>query len=56
MKENSLRSGIDFEETGCFGAQGRTLVASWSASPAQKLLVRSWTGPENFSKILWLRQ
>ncbi len=39
-----------------FLAQGYTLEASWSDTPAQKLLARSWTIPENFIKILSFNQ
>ncbi len=45
------QGGDRFSRTGCF-QPSHTLEAGWSATPAQKLLVRSCTSPEKFIKIL----
>ena len=50
------QGGDRFSRNRPFSAQGRNLWAGWSDSPAQKLLARSWTGPENFIKILSFHQ
>jgi len=50
------QGGDRFSRNRPFSAQGRNLWAGWSDSPAQKLLVRSWTGPEIFIKILSFHQ
>jgi hypothetical protein len=47
-----LKAEIYFFRNRPFGAQGFTLEAGSSDTPAQKLLVQSWTDPENFIKIL----
>ncbi len=39
-----------------FSALCHNLWAGWSDFSTQKLLVRSWTGPENFIKILSFHQ
>jgi hypothetical protein len=49
------QGGDRFSRNRPFTAQGRNLWAGWSDSSAQKLLARSWTGPENF-KILSFHQ
>ena len=50
------QGGDRFSRNRLFSAQGRNLWAGWSDSPAQKLLARSWTGPEIFIKILSFHQ
>ena len=50
------QGGDRFSRNRPFSAQGRNLWAGWSDSPAQKLLARSWTGPEIFIKILSFHQ
>ncbi len=44
--------GDRFSRSRPISAQGHTLETSWSEIPTQKLPVWSWTGPENFIKIL----
>ncbi len=51
-----LREEVDFSRNMLYLAQGHTLEASWSDTPAQKLRVRRWTGPEVFIKILSFHQ
>jgi hypothetical protein len=50
------QGGDRFSRNRPFSAQGRNLWAGLSDSPAQKLLARSWTGPENFINILSFHQ
>jgi hypothetical protein len=50
------QGGDRFSRNRPFSAHSRNLWAGWSDSPAQKLLARSWTGPEIFIKILSFHQ
>jgi len=52
----ALQGGDRFSRNSPFSAQGYTIEAGWSDTPAQKLLVLSWNGPENFIKILSFHQ
>ncbi len=51
-----LRGEDRFSRNRPFLSQGHTLEAGWSDTPAQKLLVWSWRGPEKFIKILTFNQ
>jgi hypothetical protein len=46
------QGGNRFWRNRLFLAEGRTLEADWSGTHAQKLLVRGWSRPKNFGKIL----
>ncbi len=50
------QEGERFSRNRPFLAQGCTIEAGWSDNPTQKLLLRSWIGPENFIKILSFHQ
>ncbi len=56
LSRMKTQGGDRFSRNRPFLAQGRNLWADWSEFPAQKLLARSWTGPENFIKILSFHQ
>ncbi len=46
------KGGDRFSRNRPFSAQGCALEASWSDTPAKKLLVQSCSSPKNFIKIL----
>jgi len=50
------QGGDRFSRNRLFSAQGHNPWGRLGVTPAQKILVRSWTGPENFIKILSFHQ